>query len=670
MSDTLTYEPITKKETKSEPDKEINVFIPKKVQAKKNIPTLFITDLPFTADKLINCDAPIIGYKGISDQYSDNLRILHPELIDIIGRKNVKNVVLLYNSDCMDPKFKPGSDNDLSKPLFNIYYAVKNFRDLLSDYDNEMVLWFAHTKHHFFKDNIITLDHLATDQKAKTVAEQLKKFKNKTNPYFEKINISEFSLNRLYSHLKLKDVTSFYAYHSEVLSYSEFVFRHVRYCHDGDKLEKIQHTDSKLYLRAGARYYKRLMIPNSHGEYEEQLKPWIIGEITRDYGQAFFDQISKYDSFVNKPCNTGEYQRVITTNHNGLSSDLYNIYNPVDWDPKEGQWTNIKSFLEHIFESCNLDGEILYQFGLDWIQHCYIRPIQRLPALCLVSKEKNTGKSTFLDFLKMIFQSNMTILDNERFRSQFTSHYAGKLIIGLDEGYIPVHDKLMKERIKNMIIGKVQWLEGKGTNAESVDNFAKMVMCSNDENNFMQIDKDENRFAVLKIRTFKECGIKDDPDLMDKMRKEIPAFLNYLLNRKLHYPEKATRFWFPDQVYTTAALKVVIDKTKSRLAMELEEFLQDQFIIFQKADLEFQLKDLVEQLNSDTNYTFDKSRIKNYLQEERKIFPSNKVKHYKLYEFSSTNDTGITEITSKGRVYTFCYKDWLTEDQIKEIKPL
>ena len=157
MSNILTYEPITAtKNDKETSESEILVFIPKKVLNKKTIPTLFITDLPFTADKLINADAPIIGYKGITNQHSDNLRVLAPELIDIIGRKKVKNIVLLYNSNCMDPEFKPGSDADLSLHMFNIYYAVKNFRDLLSDYDNEMVLWFAHTKHRFFSEKIIS----------------------------------------------------------------------------------------------------------------------------------------------------------------------------------------------------------------------------------------------------------------------------------------------------------------------------------------------------------------------------------------------------------------------------------------------------------------------------------------------------------------------------------
>lgn len=40
---------------------------------------------------------------------------------------------------------------------------------------------------------------------------------------------------------------------------------------------------------------------------------------------------------------------------------------------------------------------------LDYLQLLYLYPIQKLPILLLVSEERNTGKSTFLNFLKAIF---------------------------------------------------------------------------------------------------------------------------------------------------------------------------------------------------------------------------------------------------------------------------
>ena len=85
--------------------------------------------------------------------------------------------------------------------------------------------------------------------------------------------------------------------------------------------------------------------------------------------------------------------------------------NPIDHKPMEGDFPSIRSLVEHIF------GE-QYELWMDYLQLLYLRPIQKLPILLLVSEERNTGKSTFLNFLKAMFQNNVTFNTNEDFRSQ------------------------------------------------------------------------------------------------------------------------------------------------------------------------------------------------------------------------------------------------------------
>ena len=53
-------------------------------------------------------------------------------------------------------------------------------------------------------------------------------------------------------------------------------------------------------------------------------------------------------------------------------------------------------------------------------------------SMLLYAKPK-TGKTTFLNWLKAVFEDNMTINKNEDFRSQFNSDWADKLIVGIDE---------------------------------------------------------------------------------------------------------------------------------------------------------------------------------------------------------------------------------------------
>lgn len=660
MNTELTFKPL---KLKDQPEKVCPVYIPAKTAEKKKIPTLYITNLPFSAALAANAGVPVIGYNGICDQNSADLSTLHPDFTFLLQKKQVHTVALIYNADILDPQFRPGCEHDLASPLFNIYYAVKKLRDLLISFDRDITLMYANIKHQFRFEGIISLDDLVRKY-GDAVFKSMENLGALSNTHFDSINLTELSLNRLYTHLRLKDAISFYSYHADILKQNEFIFKSVSYCHDGDKLEKIQYTDAKLYLRVGPDYYKRIMIRNAHEEFEEVLTNWKIGEIGRDYGVEFIKQIPRFDAFINKPDNNGEYQRIITSKHNGIVSNLFNIYHPVDWEPKAGEWPHIEKFIRHIFSACNVDGEILYEFGLDYLQLTYQKPKQRLPILALVSAERNTGKSTFLDFLKLLYGANMAILDNQRFNPKFTSHFAGKLIVAIDEGHIPLQDKTTKEMIKNMATGKVMWLEGKGANAKSVDNFTHLLFCSNNERNFMQIDPGENRFAVLKVPSYRKQGSKDDPDLLEKMRLEIPAFLNFLQNRKLKYSKRITRFWFDDLVYVTEALQVVMDRTKSTIEKELENWLCDAFFNTQRIELNYTLSDITEELNRYAEYKFPKSKVADLLSEKYNITPGPSLR-YVLYTSDKSGET--VEEKKKGRYCTFFAKDWLTEDQFTSL---
>ena len=104
-------------------------------------------------------------------------------------------------------------------------------------------------------------------------------------------------------------------------------------------------------------------------------------------------------------------------------------------------YPHIQSLVRHIF------GE-QYELGMDYLQLLYLHPIQKLPILLLVSEERNTGKSTFLNFLKALFQNNVTFNTNEDFRSQFNSDWAGKLLIVVDEVLLSRRED--SERLKNL----------------------------------------------------------------------------------------------------------------------------------------------------------------------------------------------------------------------------
>ena len=171
------------------------------------------------------------------------------------------------------------------------------------------------------------------------------------------------------------------------------------------------------FIRVGTTLYKIVEQPRLNGGYVRKRIAWNNETLRQDYGKDYLATVPKYDGFCTVPEHVS-YQPVI--------GKFLNLYEPIDHQPKEGDFPSIRSLVRHIF------GE-QYELGMDYLQLLYLQPIQKLPILLLVSEERNTGKSTFLNFLKALFQNNVTFNTNEDFRSQFNSDWAGKLLILVDE---------------------------------------------------------------------------------------------------------------------------------------------------------------------------------------------------------------------------------------------
>ena len=127
------------------------------------------------------------------------------------------------------------------------------------------------------------------------------------------------------------------------------------------------------------------------------LIPWNVETLRQDYGKSYLACIPKYDGFCTVPDHTN-YRREI--------DGFLNRYEPIPFQPADGIFPHIHDFFAHIF------GEQV-ELGYDYLQLLYLRPLQRLPVLLLVSDERNTGKTTFLNLLKSIFGGNVTFNTNE-----------------------------------------------------------------------------------------------------------------------------------------------------------------------------------------------------------------------------------------------------------------
>jgi len=198
------------------------------------------------------------------------------------------------------------------------------------------------------------------------------------------------------------------------------------------------------YIRIGTSLYKVVQRPLISGDFIEEKILWSYETLRQDFGKNNLPQIEKYDGFCIIPDHV---------NYKQIHGTYLNQYEPASHVPCPGAFPYIHSFLEHIF------GEQI-DSGLDYLQILYTRPTQMLPILLLVSNERNTGKTTFLRFLKMIFGKNATFNTNEDFRSQFNADWAHRLLVLVDELLL---NKLEDtEKIKNLSTAGDYKIEAKG----------------------------------------------------------------------------------------------------------------------------------------------------------------------------------------------------------------
>lgn len=406
------------------------------------------------------------------------------------------------------------------------------------------------------------------------------------------------------------------------------------------KTELMTETDISLgaedrFERIGTTYYKFVRQPNAAGQLIERSIPWTIEAIRQDYGKDFLANVPKYDGFCCVPSHLN-YQPVV--------GNFKNKYSPLSHIPSEGEWQCIESLVRHIF------GE-QYNLGLDYLQILYTMPLQKLPILLLVSEERNTGKSTFLNFLKLLFEANVTFNTNENFRSQFNDDWNGKLVIVVDE--VLLNKREDSERLKNLSTTRNYKMEAKGRDREEVSFFAKFVLCSNNEYLPVIIDAGETRYWVRKINRLQS----DDTDFLQKLKAEIPAFLHHLQHRAMA-TKKESRMWFAPSLLHTEALRKIIRSNRNRLEIEMCELILDIMDSTGTDTFSFCYNDVLLLLVH-SQVKVEKHQVRKVLQECWKLTPAPNTLTYTTYQVDCTRECHYSPIRKTGRFYTVT-KEYLT----------
>lgn len=634
-----------------------------KYAAGEEIEILYLTEGHFKAFKAMMHGICCVGLPSITC-LKDGDGLMHEDILKLIKMCHVQKVVWLQDGDCRNVTSKEITDQiDLATRPHIFYKSVEAFHDLLSK--EGVRLYFAHINTTELEEHPKGLDDLlclVDDDEKKKVAEEFNDFRIQkagfyAGVYLTRIEVSR-STNAVYKYFMLDNVDDFYRHHSDCrpeLKNVAFKFFGTTYKYDEEssKCAIIVPQGASNYFRVGDTYYQYVEIPDQWNNLVRTFERRERKTIQEDNSKDIFKHIPKYTSFCNVPSHT-DYRQVI---HN-----CYNLYHPLDWELEEGDCYNTLKFIKHIFgaEQVLLDANDpnsaieRWELGLDYLQLLYQRPFQILPILCLVSLERQTGKTTLGDWLKELFKENMAIVGNTDLKNDFNAHWVSKLIVMVDE--TKVEKEIVLEKLKSLSTAKNAIWNSKGKDQKSIHIFTKFILNSNRVDDFIRIDKEEIRFWVIKVPRLSDED--RDVHLLKKMIDEIPNFLYLLSTRKMKAAQKE-RHWFESRLLVTDALKSVVANSKVTLEKQIVLAFAELFEASGETEITMPLTDVAALVKQQNNKSYV-SEILNRMGYKSSEYPTSKYFPRIAEKRESTGEIiiGCEYVKFKGRYYTFLRSDF------------
>lgn len=397
-----------------------------------------------------------------------------------------------------------------------------------------------------------------------------------------------------------------------------------------------------LFIEVAGQIRKFSNMPKADGTYEEVYKPWSLETIYRRYGK----DMTRDTIIKEMPLFDGETLMPEHINFRPVIGRYLNTYHPLRHQPMEGaNWHHIEELLRHIFGD-------QYDLGLDYVQLLYLKPMQKLPLLLLVSQENNTGKSTFCNFLEKVFGANVTGVNSEGLKNRFTSTWMNKLVVYVEEKLFDKEEDT--DMLKNLVTAFRGQSESKGKDRIEVPLFAKLVMTSNNENNPIVIHEDDTRVWAIKVPAFDKRK-PHIPNFLEECEKEIPYFLYFLQNRQLS-TKSEDRLWFRRQLVVTDAWRRIVNYCRSSIEKKAADLMLSIMENCQLEVLRYSSTDLLKLLSLE-KIKADRPAVKQLLKERWKLTQPEKGR-YDCYLQDYNCSEGFKSTSTTGWYYTF-RKDFL-----------
>jgi DNA primase len=433
---------------------------------------------------------------------------------------------------------------------------------------------------------IETLKHKAHDALLLTSKEKMEKTEN--SPYA--VSVTQDEVAALVAKVEDEDVRNLYV--KEISSHI-----HLKTKELSDKIDKIRNPNTTKkkeeiaeseYVKVGDAYLQKILdFDPTTSLYTTRYKERKRGELELERNKAFVKSIPRFDDWVTMPAHT-DYQRVIEHKHGGIVNRKLNEYQPLPLQPKafdlpqgwkddpKFDYENIPeikytaNFFKHIANHKKYKARYLTLLW-DYFAIMYLHPLQNLQALCLVSTEEGTGKSTLISYFVAVFGQNATTITPDRITANFNSQMSGKLFVAVEE--TSDQRAALENQLKDLITGREIIVERKFQESRREINFLKFIFASNHPEQFLKVGSATTRFAVLHVPQV----TTKVTDILDKMIAEIPYALHFLKERGVRTP-KTDRLWFDPTLWENEALLRLRQASKDVVVQNLELLIENIYL--------------------------------------------------------------------------------------------
>ena len=205
----------------------------------------------------------------------------------------------------------------------------------------------------------------------------------------------------------------------------------------------------------------------------------------------------------------------------------FNTFKDVSVKPIEG--VDVSEMLDHIHDNiCNENTEY-YHYVVKWLAHLVQHPAKRPMTGIAIIGDQGTGKGVFIDFLKRLMggprNANTTASSDDT--KGFNYALGNKLLVVFDEATF-AGDRKQSDFMKKLVTEPRIRIEQKGLDAYEVDNFARVMITSNNRNSAVPANIGARRWLIMDCRG-------------DLAQTELRAFANRIGNNPGH-PDEDTNY--------------------------------------------------------------------------------------------------------------------------------